>query len=392
MPAASFNSAVQSLDLPPIPMVHQWASTYDGTKGPSLDLSQAVPGYAPPQILLDWLGEASASPKYTGYGPIEGEPTLRSAYAAHVSEVYGRDIGSSQIHITSGCNQAFIATVMAIAGAGDSVLLSNPFYFNHATTLSMLGIHCKSFDLLERNGFIPTLEDLEAALDPSVKAVMLVSPNNPTGAIYPADWLQSAFELCRKKGVWLILDETYRDFLPLDMAQPHPLFQNQDWSENFIQLYSFSKSFCIPGHRLGAVIAGEKAVLEIAKVMDNLQICAPRPPQIAIAKALPQLGDWRHQNRLEIAARAATLETVMAPLDKFHIASIGSYFSYIRHGFDGVSAIEIAQQLSQQYGVTPLPGTFFGADQAQYLRFAFANVDQTSLKLLTDRLGSFQHK
>ena len=390
MPSASFNPSVRSLDLPPIPMVHNWAASYDGAKGPSLDLSQAVPGYAPPQDLLYWLSEAAGSPSFTGYGPIEGEPALRSAYADHVSTLYEGDIGADQTHITSGCNQAFIATVMAIASAGDSILLSNPFYFNHSTTLSMLGIQCKNFDLQESDGFIPTLDALSAALDPTVKAVMLVSPNNPTGAVYPADWLQAAFELCRARGIWLVLDETYRDFLPLSMDRPHSLFKNPDWSENFIQLYSFSKSFCIPGHRLGAVIAGTDAVSEIAKVMDNLQICAPRPPQAAVAKALPSLDDWRHQNRLEIAARAATLTDVMAPLANFRIASIGAYFSYIRHEFDGISSLEIAKKLSQHYGVTALPGTFFGTNQTQYLRFAFANVDQDKLKVLTDRLSAFK--
>src|SRR5690606_22745355 len=127
---------------------------------------------------------------------------------------------------------------------------------------------------------------------------------NPTGATYPAGLLGELFELCRRHGLWMIVDETYRDFLPLDGGPPHGLFAIPGWQDNLIGLYSFSKSFCIPGHRVGAVSAGKEVVTQIAKVMDNLQICAPRPPQAALAKAIPALGDWRRGNALEITARA----------------------------------------------------------------------------------------
>ena len=90
--------------------------------------------------MLQWLGEAASSLAYTNYGPIEGETPLREAYAAHVSDLYGTKIGGGNIHITSGCNQAFICAAMAVAAAGDTVLMSDPFYFNHETTLAMLGI------------------------------------------------------------------------------------------------------------------------------------------------------------------------------------------------------------------------------------------------------------
>nr|WP_234397623.1 aminotransferase [Sneathiella glossodoripedis] len=325
----------------------------------------------------------------TGYGPIEGEPILRHAYCEHVGGLYESKLKPEQIQITSGCNQAFIASVMAIAGAGDSVLVSNPFYFNHATTLAMLGITCKEFDLRAENGFLPDVEDIRQKIDPSVKAVLLVSPNNPTGAVYPPNLLDAIFELCREFGIWLILDETYRDFLPLGQKQPHSIFGIQDWQENFIQLYSFSKSFCIPGHRLGAITTGEQTVVQIAKVMDNLQICAPRPPQEAIAYAIPRLGSWQADNRREIATRADTLKTTLSPLENWQISSIGAYFSYIKHGFDGVSSEIVARELGQNMGISVLPGTFFGSNQEQYLRFAFANVDCDKIQLLGSRLAEF---
>ncbi len=220
-----------------------------------IDLSQAVPGYPPHPDLFAWLAEAASARANAGYGPIEGEAPLREAYAAEVATVYGAPITAENIHITAGCNQAFMATVSAIAASGDAVALTDPFYFNQETTLAMMGIRRELIPLDPATGFVPTIEGIEAVLAKGVKAVALVSPNNPTGAIYPADLLRQAFDACRKAGAFLILDETYRDFLPGE-GRPHDLLSVEGWEENLILLYSFSKSFCIPGHRLGAITAG----------------------------------------------------------------------------------------------------------------------------------------
>jgi aspartate/methionine/tyrosine aminotransferase len=110
-----FNPLVEKLSPPPVPSVLAWAKAYDGAKGPLIDLSQAVPGYPPHPDMLKWLGEAAASTEYTGYGSIEGEPELRTAYAEQVAALYGATTTADNIHVTSGCNQAFIAAAMAIA-------------------------------------------------------------------------------------------------------------------------------------------------------------------------------------------------------------------------------------------------------------------------------------
>src|SRR5690606_38131370 len=109
--------------------------------------------------------------------------------------------------------------------------------------------------------------------------------------------------------------------------QPHDLFSQAGWQDRLIGLYSFSKSFCIPGHRLGAITAGEKAVEQIAKIMDNLQICAPRAAQAAVARALPMLTGGPESNRQEIMHRAEALEAVMETLPNWHMDAIGAYFA-----------------------------------------------------------------
>ncbi|EHS49329.1 aminotransferase class I and II [Rhizobium sp. PDO1-076] len=388
MPAASFNPLVSKLSPPPVPSVFAWGRAYDGECGPLIDLSQAVPGYPPHPDMLAWLAESAGSRAYAGYGPIEGETELRTAYATEQQAIYGANVTVDNIHITAGCNQAFIAAAMALAGNGDSVGLTEPFYFNQETTLGMLGIRRELLPLDPATGFVPTLEGVHAVLAKGVKAIALVSPNNPTGAIYPADLLRDIFEACRSAGAFLILDETYRDFLP-GHEHPHDLLSVPGWEDNLILLYSFSKSFCIPGHRLGAITAGPRAVAEIAKVMDNLQICAPRAPQAAVARAIPALRDWREVNRAEILARAETLKSVMADLPAWKMDSIGAYFAFIRHPFDGQPSALIAEQLAKRAGILCIPGAYFGDSQQAYLRFAFANADSETIRGLTARLTNF---
>lgn len=389
MPSARINPLVETLAAPPIPEVQAWKREYDGRHGPLIDLSQAVPGYPPHPDMLNWLGEAASSVSMAGYGEIEGEPGLRAAYADWMSSIYAAGVDPANIHITSGCNQAFMASMMAIAGPGDTVLLTNPCYFNHETTLAMSGVRIGYVDCHAEDGFLPTPAAVEAMITAGVRALAVVTPNNPTGATYPAGLLRELFELCRARGIWLIVDETYRDFLPHDAGPPHDLFTVAGWQDNLIGLYSFSKSFCIPGHRVGAVAAGKAVVTQIAKVMDNLQICAPRPPQAALATAIPALVDWRRANALEIAARAAALTEVMVSAPEWEISALGAYFAFIRHPFADLSAHDAAHRLARESGVLTIPGSFFGKGLERYLRVAFANADVATIRQLGARFAAF---
>ncbi|WP_285535944.1 aminotransferase [Brucella sp. NBRC 12950] len=384
------NPLIDKLSAPPIPAVQAWAREYDGAHGPLIDLSQAVPGYPPHPDMLRFLGEAASSVAYAGYGPIEGETFLREAYARHVGNLYGAEIKAGNIHITSGCNQAFIAAIMCVAQSGDTVLATDPFYFNHRSSLEMLGIRSETMLCRAENGFVPDIEDVRAALHKGVRALVLVSPNNPTGAIYPPQLLAQIYAACRDNGTWLLLDETYRDFLSDADQAPHDLFKEVDWPSHLIQLYSFSKSFCIPGHRLGAIVAGADMVANVTKVMDNLQICATRAPQIAVSRAIEPLQSWRDDNRKEIARRAEALRVSMSNVAGWHVEAVGAYFAFVRHPYDGLSSVAVAERLAKTTGIITLPGSFFGESQDAFLRFAFANVDVAGIEATAARLSCFK--
>jgi aspartate/methionine/tyrosine aminotransferase len=385
--AGAFNPLVHKLASPPIPEVQGWARAYDGSHGPIIDLSQAVPGYPPHPDLLGWLAEAASDPLVARYGAIGGDQALRTVYARHVSQLYDVPLDAENVQITAGCNQAFAVAVMAIAGPGDAVLLTNPCYFNHETTLQMMGVKPCYLDCAAGNGFLPVAADVADALDESgAKALALVSPNNPTGAIYPDDLLVEIVAICRARGVWLILDETYRDFRSGDGA-PHSLFQDAGWHQNLIQLYSFSKSFCIPGHRLGAIVGGSELIDQTIKIMDNLQICAPRLAQQAVAKGLEPLAQWREDNRREIDRRAQAMRAAFDHLPTWRIEALGAYFAFVRHPFDGTPSAAVAERLARDFGVVTIPGSYFGTGLEPYLRISFANADAAQIAQAASRIG-----
>ena len=383
-----FNPAITRLTAPPVSVVLDWRASYDGSKGALIDMSQAVPGYPAHPDMLQALADAAATPDAARYGRVEGDDGLRDAYATHLSTLYDAPIAPEQTHITSGCNQAFVAAALAVAGRGEEILMMRPCYFNHESALGMLGIDIAYVDCHSENGMRPLPADIDSAIGPKTRALALVSPNNPCGTIYPADLLDEIFQLCKRRGIWLILDETYRDFLPLNSDRPHRLFGHEGWQDTLIQLYSFSKSYCMPGHRLGAVTGGKALIDELAKIIDNIQICAPRTPQIAVAPMLTQLADWRQDNRERIAARSDLFSKVIAGMEGWTLLSTGAYFGYVKHPFTGTPSIEVAQRMAREVGVLTIPGTFFGDGQEDYLRFAFANAGRDVIAELPDRLGA----
>ncbi|ODN71260.1 Methionine aminotransferase [Methylobrevis pamukkalensis] len=252
------NPLVVGTDAPPIPSAQVWLAAYDRQQGPAINLSQAVPGDPPPELLLAKLAAAAGDPASAAYGPITGDASLRTALTGEIGAIYGagpdRGPGLGDVAITAGCNQAFFASIIALARAGDEVMLPTPWYFNHKMTLDMLGIATVALPARAEAGFVPSVDDARARLSARTRAIVLVTPNNPTGAIYPPATIGAFKALCDEAGITLVLDETYRDFLPEGHGAPHGLLATPGWRRNFVQLYSFSKAFGIPGYRLGAAV------------------------------------------------------------------------------------------------------------------------------------------
>jgi aspartate/methionine/tyrosine aminotransferase len=382
---------IRATETPPIPAARAWAARYQGQAGPALDLTQAVPGYPPPTELLARLAEAAGSPDCTGYGPIAGDDALRDALAADLSAAYRAPVAPAEVAITAGCNLAFAMAMSVLAGEGDAVLLPTPWYFNHRMALTMQGIRAIPIPTRPEDDFVVDARRV-AGLIQRVKprAVVLVTPNNPTGAVYPPVVIQEVWRHCREAGVALVLDETYRDFLPQGHGAPHGLFQDAAWRDGLVHLYSFSKAYCVPGHRLGAIVAGAAIMAELEKAFDTLQICPPRPAQRALAWAVPALAGWRAANRDMMAQRAAAFRAALTAVPAWRLDSLGAYFAYLRLPEGLPDAPAVAERLAAEQGLMTLPGPFFGQAQERYLRLAFANAGVEVLEQVPARLAALR--
>jgi aspartate/methionine/tyrosine aminotransferase len=378
------NPLVRDTASPAILQARAWLDSYDGNKGPRIDLSQAAPPYPPPQELVDHLSAAAGLAETARYGPVPGEYELRKAYADHTSRLYDTTIDPKEISITAGCNQAFLIAAMLVAKKGDAVLLPTPWYFNHKMTFDMLGIEVRQVPCSPDAYFEPSLPFVKNLIDNNVRAIVLVTPNNPTGAVYSPATIEAFAGLCRDHGIWLILDETYRDFLPEGPQKPHSLFDDQ-FRSNVISLYSFSKSLALPGYRLGAMIYPAHIAEHVIKVQDCVQICPARAGQIAVTWALEGLDEWRRNKRQQFSDKARAFRSAMADVVGWEIASIGAYFAYVRHPYEGSDAGVIAERLASENGLLLIPGSFFGPGQGRYLRLSFGNLTPESLLALPTR-------
>jgi aspartate/methionine/tyrosine aminotransferase len=253
--------------------------------------------------------------------------------------------------------------------------------------LDMLGIRTVPLAFRPDRGGVPDPDEAAALIGPRTRALVLVSPNNPTGAVYPAETLATFRDLARARGIALVIDETYKDFLATEQ-RPHDLFQSPHWDETVVQLYSFSKVYCLTGYRVGAVLAGPALIGEIAKAMDCVAICAPRIGQEAALFGLERLAPWRREKRLLMSERVAALRAAFAAHDTgYRIVSAGAYFAYLRHPFAGTPARDVAKRLAEEEYMLCLPGSMFGLGQEEYLRFAFANVATELMPEIARRLA-----
>ncbi|MEX0284424.1 MAG: aminotransferase class I/II-fold pyridoxal phosphate-dependent enzyme, partial [Paracoccaceae bacterium] len=207
---------------------------------PLINLSQAAPVAPPPAPLREHLAQIILDdPSVHLYGPVLGNDDLRAELAHEISGIYVGTVAAGNVAITCGCNEAFAATIAALTGQGDEVILPTPWYFNHKMFMDMNGV--TAAPLATGPDMLPDPDTAARLITPRTRAIALVSPNNPAGVEYPAEVLTAFFRLAQTHGIRLILDETYRDFLSTEGA-PHGLFAVPDWDATLVHLYSFSKS------------------------------------------------------------------------------------------------------------------------------------------------------
>lgn len=359
---------------------------------PLLNLSQAAPADPPPEALRNVIAEAVLTDDSAHlYGAVLGRQELREALAEQVSAHYAAQITADQVAITSGCNQAFTATIACLCDEGDEVILPTPWYFNHKMALDLAGV--TSVPLPVGDGMLPDPDMAAQLMTEKTRAIVLVTPNNPCGVEYPDTLLEAFMRLAHDHGVALIVDETYRDF-DQRTGVPHKLFQVDVWESTLVHLYSFSKSYRLTGHRVGAIIAGRAKLFEIEKFLDTHTICPNQIGQIAATWGIANLQGWLAQERQEVLDRRAAIEAGFAVLQDqgWRLLGCGAYFAYVEHPFDTPS-IDLAQQMIHDCGILMLPGSMFTPENDpsgdRQFRIAFANVDADGIAEMYRRLAEW---
>jgi aspartate/methionine/tyrosine aminotransferase len=385
---------MQNTQAPPIMEAAAWLKGLSfPADRPLINLSQAAPTQAPPRALRREMARIAVEDDTAHqYGPVLGLPALRNEIATQWSDAYHGKIAPDDVAITSGCNQAFTAVMSTLCAAGDEIILPAPWYFNHKMWADMNGVSVAP--LITGPDLLPVLEAAAKRITPRTRAIVLVSPNNPGGVEYPAELVTQFYALARAHRIALVIDETYRDFDVRD-GVPHYLFQQSDWRDTVVQLYSFSKVYRMMGHRVGAIMASPERLTQVEKYLDTVTICPNQLAQKTALWAMRNLSDWVADERAEILARRAAIERGFDALsDKgWRLRGCGAYFAYVEHPFDMPSS-QLAPSLVQNASLLVLPGTMFmpkgHKDGEKHLRIAFANADQTQISQLFDRLAQIE--
>lgn len=376
---------IEKVHFPPISEVKSWiAGRSFPAETPLIDLCQAVPDYPPAKELTDHLATLLDDPQLSRYSPDEGLLEVREAICARYRARYGAWIDPSQLCLTIGASQAFWLAMMVLCQAGDEVVVQTPYYFDHAMALESLGLHSRYVPFDEAASAQPCVETIAALITPRTRAILLVTPSNPTGAVIPPQTLQRLYQLARQRGIALVLDETYNEFIA---ERPHELFADRHWGDHLVHLASFGKTYALTGYRAGMLAAAPGFIHHALKVQDSMAVCQPRITQHAVRYGVEHLEEWVSRNRLMMQRRHDRFRSeFLAPGNPFTLVASGGFFAWVRHPFPGQSGRQVARRLAEQAHLLCLPGEVFGPGLENYLRLAFGNIQEAMIPTAVARL------
>jgi aspartate/methionine/tyrosine aminotransferase len=344
----------------------------------TISLGQGVVHFAPPPAALNLAREAMADPDTHAYQDGAGTPALLGAIEHKLQRDNGIDLArGSRVVVTAGGNMAFQHAVLAITNPGDEVILPVPFYFNHEMAIQIAG--CTPVRVPTDERYQLDIDAITAAVTPRTRAIVTVSPNNPTGAVYPEEPLRAISRLCRERGLYHISDEVYEYFTygstrhvsPGAFEGAHPYT---------ISMFSLSKAYGFAGWRIGYMAYPEALEPAIAKVQDTILVCPPVISQVAAVAAMDVGPAYcrRHLGALSeirdiVGAELRALEPLctVPPAD-------GAFYCFIRVNA-AADPMTIAERLIREHRVAVIPGTAFGATEGCYFRVAYGALQKETV-------------
>ncbi|MRS11628.1 MAG: pyridoxal phosphate-dependent aminotransferase [Actinobacteria bacterium] len=325
------------------------------------------PDFATPEVIVRAAEEAMSSGD-TGYTQSLGLPDLREAICGHMQSAYGVKPDSGHIVVTQGTSPGMLLLFGSLLDPGDEVVMADPCYPAYPNYVSFLGGVPVPVRVRAEDGFRFRIGEVERAITPRTRALMLNSPSNPTGGVLgPAD-LEALAALAEKHGIWLASDEIYHG-LQFE-GRSHSVLE---FTDRAFVLNGFSKAYAMTGWRLGYLIAPRQFVRPAEKIQQNFFLCANHFVQVAGAVALLRAQDdvarmraaYDERRRFLVPAlRAMGLEVAVEPLGAFYVFADA-------HAW-GTDSVELAGRLLEEAGVAVAPGADFGPGGEGFLRLSYA--------------------
>ncbi|MDH4111921.1 MAG: aminotransferase class I/II-fold pyridoxal phosphate-dependent enzyme [Actinomycetota bacterium] len=346
----------------------------------AINLGQGFPDFPAPSEVKDAAARAIAA-DHNQYPVTWGVPAFREAIAAAYARDYGLEIDpETEICVTCGSTEAMIASMLGVLDPGDHVVVFEPFYENYAPDSIIAGAVTRHISLSPPDWTFDEA-DLRAAFEPRTRAVVINTPNNPTGKVFSRAELTVIAALCIEHDAIAITDEIY-EHITYDGARHVPIATLPGMSDRTITISALSKTYSVTGWRVGWAIASRRLMTGIRPVHDFLTVAAPAPFQVAGITAMQLPGTYYERMRADYAERRDVMLRVLADCG-FEVGSApeGAYYvmadcSHLGLGDD----VATARHLVEHAGVATVPGSSFvsvAAEGAHLLRFAFCKRVET---------------
>ena len=360
---------MNQVQSPLIPVISELIQNNPGT----ISLGQGVVAYPPPEAAIASLQLFLAEPKNHLYQSVTGIKPLIEAIKIKLAQDNQIQINSENcIAVTAGGNMAFITAILAMTKAGDEIILNTPYYFNHEMAITMA--NCHPVLVKTSPSYQLDIEAIIQAITPKTKAIVTISPNNPTGAVYSAASLQKINNICRDRGIYHISDEAYEYFTYDGVQHTSPAALNGSQAHT-ISLFSLSKAYGFASWRIGYMVIPQHLLMPVKKVQDTNLICPPVVSQYAALGALQTGINYCQQHLPEIARVRAIFSQQLESITDLCDLTVGEgafyFFLKIKTEMDD---LELVKQLIEQYKVAVIPGSTFGMESGCYLRVAYGSL------------------
>ena len=376
----SISRRMRDVQMPVIPWVGELIRRTPGT----ISLGQGVVDYAPPAAAHEAITRFCADPQRHKYQHGLGIPELRERIAARLAVENGVDAQRYALMVTAGGNMAFLTALLAICDQGDEVVLVRPYFFNHEMAVRIIG--CRPVVVAADERCQLDLAAIEAAIGPRTRAVVTVSPNNPSGAVYPESDLRAVNALCAARGLYHLSDEVYEYFL-FDGARHFSPGAIDGAEAHTVCIYSLSKSYGFASWRVGYMLFPAPLLETMEKIQDTNVICAPAVSQYAAVGVLDAGRRWVDERIESIAGvRRIAIDALSSLGNRVEVPRADGAFYFLARVRRGGDSVDLAERLIRRHGIAVIPGTAFGMDDGCYLRIGYGAVNAAVMEEGMDRL------